>query len=127
VLYLIVLLIGTFVPIKLLISFELMILFTAPTILIFCILNGWRYHKLKRSMDLALLGAWIGLGLTTGAYYLCLALGMTQKFWSQGIWFSENDVLHIGLIFWMTYIGLIVVNQIEDAPKPAGSGWSSSA
>jgi hypothetical protein len=102
-----------------------MILFTAPTILMFCILNGWRYHKLRRETDLALLGTWIGLGFTTGAYYLCLSLGMTQKLWAKGIWFSENDVLHIGLIIWITYIALIVGDKIEDTSEPSAPRRSS--
>jgi hypothetical protein len=128
VLYLVTLSTGAFVPIKFLISFELMILFTMPTILIFFLLNAWRYHKLKRAMDLALLGTWIGLSLTTAAYYLCVTFGMTEKLWSWGIWFSDNDVLHIGLILWMSYIGLILVNQIGDAPDQAtASGRSSPA
>jgi hypothetical protein len=115
VLYVIVVLVGAFVPIKFLVSFELLILFTAPTILIFCILNGWRYYKRKDAMDLALLVAWIGLGITIGAYYLYLELGIARELWAQGIWFSENDVLHVGLIIWMIYIALVVADRVEDA------------
>ena len=58
--YAAVVLAGALVPAKFLVSFELLILFAAPTILIFFILNGWRYARLKDDMDLALLGAWAG-------------------------------------------------------------------
>jgi hypothetical protein len=107
--------VGAFVPIKFLVSFELLVLFTAPTILIFFILNGWRYYEQKGGMDLALLTGWIGLGITMGAYYLYLELGIAQELWARGIWFSENDVLHVGLIIWMIYIALVVANRVGDA------------
>ena len=116
--YVIITLIGAFVPVKFLISFELLILVAAPNILIFFILNGWRYYKLRDRMDLALLGTWIGLAVTIGVYFLYLVLGITQTLWAQGIWFSENDVLHIGLIVWMIYIALVVSKQVKDAPAP---------
>ena len=112
--YFFVILIGSLIPIKFLISFELLIIFTAPSILMFFVLNGWRYLKFKENLDLALLGTWFGLGLIIGVYFLYYTLGITQDLWSQGIWFSENDVLHIGLILWMLYIGLVVAPKMED-------------
>ena len=112
--YIFVILIGSLIPIRFLISFELLIIFTAPSILMFFVLNGWRYLKFKGKLDLALLGNWFGLGLIIGVYFLYYTLGITQDLWSQGIWFSENDVLHIGLILWMLYIGLVVAPKMED-------------
>jgi hypothetical protein len=113
--YAAVLLTGALIPVKFLISFELLILFAAPTILIFFILNGRRYARLKDDMDLALLGAWAWLVLTLGAYFLYLVLGITQTLWAKGIWFSENDVLHIGLIVWMIYLARVVAPRVRDA------------
>jgi hypothetical protein len=114
--YVIVALIGALVPIQLLISFELLILFTAPGFLILTMLNGWRYYEFGEGMDLALLGTWIWLGISVGAYYLYMALGIAEKLWARGLWFSENDVLHVGLIVWMVYIALVVTRRVEDAP-----------
>ncbi len=113
-LYIFITLIGSLTPIKFMISFELLLIFTAPSILMFFILNGWRYLKFKGELDLALLGTWFGLGLIIAIYFLYYTLGITQDLWSQGIWFSENDVLHIGLIIWMLYIGLVVAPKMED-------------
>jgi hypothetical protein len=114
--YVVVVLIGALVPVKFLISYELLICFAAPNILFFLLLNGWRYRAFRDEMDLALSGAWIWLGLSLGMYFLYLALGVTHELWAQGVWFSENDVLHIGLIVWMVYIALIVANRVADLP-----------
>jgi len=48
------------------------------------------------------------------AYYVAAMLGLTEAMWSQGIWFSDNDVLHIGLIFWMFYVGFTVKKYVVD-------------
>ena len=110
--------VGVFVPIAFLISFELMLVCVAPTIGFFFFLNGRRYQARREGMDLALLGAWTWLTLTLGAYALYLALGITPRLWSRGIWFSENDVLHIGLIGWMIYLARVVANRVLDARSP---------
>jgi hypothetical protein len=49
------------------------------------------------------------------AYYLYLMLGITETLWQRGLWFSENDVLHIGLISWMLYIIRVVAKNSHDA------------
>lgn len=114
--YLIAVLIGTFVPIQFLVSFELLLIVSAPNIVIFIIQNGWRYYKFKRGKDIALLGTWAWLVLTIGAYFLYRISGLTHRLWAQKIWFSENDVLHIGLIIWMAYIAVVVSPRVEDEP-----------
>ena len=117
VLYTCIALTGALIPVKFLISFELLICVAAPSLLALMILNGWRYYKFKGDMDLVLLGTWVGLIVTLVAYFLYLVLGFTEKLWAQGIWLSANDVLHIGLIAWMIYIARVVANRVEDWPK----------
>lgn len=112
--YTIILLIGSFIPVKFLISFELLIFFCAPTIIIFLIMNSLRLLRYKLQVDKLLLGTWIWLSLTIAAYFLYYISGLTSRLWSQGIWFTENDVLHIGLIIWMLYLVLVVANKIKD-------------
>jgi hypothetical protein len=120
IVYVILTFIGGIVPIKSLITFDLMVRVSAPILLIFLILNGWRYHMLRDAMDLALLGTWLLLLLTMAAYGLYDHLDITRRLWDRGkgIWFSQNDVLHVGLILWVVYIITVVANHIKDYTVP---------
>jgi hypothetical protein len=103
-LYTLAVLAGALLPVKFLISFELLLVVSVPGIVIFLVLNGLRYARLKKRMDLVLLGAWGWLILTIAAYFLYYLSGLGAALWARGVWFSENDVLHIGLIAWMLYL-----------------------
>ena len=115
VLYAVTLVAGVLSLNKFLISFELLLLVTAPSIVVLLALSIWRYAKFRNPMDLGLMITWIWLGLVIGAYFTALQLGITESFWEQGLWFSENDVLHIGLISWMLYIALHLVKRVHDS------------
>jgi hypothetical protein len=116
VVYTILTLIGGIIPVKSLITFELMVWVSTPTLLISCILSGWRYYTFRTPMDSALLGAWLGLLITMAAYWIYDRLELTAKLWAngEGIWFSQNDVLHTGLISWMIYIAAVVADRVSD-------------
>jgi len=113
-LYSALLLVGSLVPVRFLISFEFLLVATAPSVALLMAHNAWRYRRLRRGLDLALLGAWAWLSLTIGAYFLYWMSGLTQRLWAQGIWFSENDVLHLGLILWMVYLATVIAPRLED-------------
>ena len=120
-LYTLIVLVGAFSLTRFLISFELLLMVTAPTILLLFLLNGWKYVRHKNSMDLALLITWTWLGIVIGGYFIYLALDITHTLWRRGIWFSENDVLHIGLISWMLYMVLHLTKHVVDAPASGTS------
>ena len=124
VVYVIFTLVGGIVPVKSLITFNLMVRVSTPILLLLFILNAWRYHMLRDPMDLALLGTWILLLLILAAYYLYDNLDITQKLWAkgEGIWLSQNDVLHIGLILWVIYLATVVANRVEDYTGPVLPG-----
>jgi hypothetical protein len=106
--YTLIIIIGSLIPVQILISFELMVLFLVPNLIIFVLFNLKRLLKLKQSFNLYLLLIWVFLIIVMGAYFLYLLTGITEILWEHNIWFSENDVLHIGLIAWMLYIGFVM-------------------
>jgi hypothetical protein len=118
--YVIIAAIGAIVPNKTLITFELMVWVSTPVFLAVLVINGWRYYLFSTPMDLALLGAWLGLLCTMLAYWLYDKLDITPKLWAggKGIWFSQNDVLHIGLILWMIYLAAVVARLVHDYSVP---------
>jgi len=112
--YLVVLTIGTVVPVRFLVSFELMLLLVAPSIIFFLYINVARYRMSKNPMDRALIKVWVGLGVVMVAYYAYFLAGVTEWLWARNIWFSANDVLHIGLILWMFGIKRTVSIYVVD-------------
>lgn len=108
--------VGGVVPIKSLITFELMLQVASPIVLIFVVLNSWRYWQAGETMDLVLLGTWAFLVLTCAVYFVYDHLDVTQRLWARGdrIWFSQNDVLHVGLILWVVFIVTVVANRVRD-------------
>jgi hypothetical protein len=114
-LYTIAILLGVLLLDRFLLSFELLLVATAPSILMFLILDTWRYFKFRTKQDLVLLFTWLWLGITFGGYFMYMVLGIGERLWENGIWFSANDVLHLGLIMWMLYIAYFVANQVTDS------------
>ena len=119
VLYFVVVLIGMFIPVKFLISFEFLLAVSAPGVVAFFVIHGWRYSRHRQPLDLVYLGTWIWLGVTIAAYFLYLISGNTASLWAKWMWFSENDVLHIGFILWMIYIVFILAPRVKDTSLPA--------
>ncbi len=105
---------GAFMPDRFLISFGLLVLFTIPGYLLLFVVNTRRYLKLREALDLSLMVTWLFLGCVMAIYYLYLGSGIAAELWQKGIWFNANDVLHIGLILWMTYIVSVVGKRVRD-------------
>lgn len=114
--YFMIVMVGAFVPVKFLISFEFLLIFAAPGILILFTLASVRYYRFKQKVDLILLGVGLWLGITIAAYFIYYLSGATAAFWKNSVWFSENDILHIGLIIWMLYITFTLAPRVKDIP-----------
>jgi hypothetical protein len=113
--YTFVVLLGAFVPVPFLISFELLVLVGTPSVLVCVFLRASRYRLSRARADLALLGTWFGLTAAVLAYYVYLVLGVASALWARGIWFTENDVLHLGLIAWMLSLAFVLAPRLRDA------------
>jgi len=114
VLYFILVMIGVFTPVKFLISFEFLLIVGFPGILAFFFINGLRYKRTRQPLDKVLLVTWVWLGITIIAYFVYYISGNAVALWAKGIWFTENDVLHIGLIIWMLYIAFRIAPSTKD-------------
>ena len=113
-----VVLTGAFVPVRFPVSFECLMLAETPAMVLALILTGRAFQERRNPMNLALLGTWAGLVLVIVAYLLALAVGVTQMLWTRGIWFTENDVLHAGMILWILYVAAYLPNTVEDMQDP---------
>lgn len=113
--YTITVLIGAFKPDRFMASFECMVLFAFPTFIILLAINITRFIRLRKQLDLVLVGAWILMLLTVVAYFMFYISGYAEILWEKGIWFNANDVLHITLIVWLGYFQFVVLKKIEDA------------
>jgi hypothetical protein len=101
---------------KFLISFEFMVLFLMPNYLTFIVLNSYRYIRYRDAAELALLSVWASLFAVIGIYFYYMFQGYTQVLWAKGIWFSENDVLHVGMVLWIAYAPWVLGKRLKDLP-----------
>ena len=115
--YLVVCLYGAASANKFLISFEFMVLFLMPNYLTFIVLNSYRFIRYRDSAELALLSVWGMLFTIIGVYFYYMMQGTTQVLWARGIWFSENDVLHVGMVIWIAYAPWILSKRLKDMPQ----------
>lgn len=112
---------GVFAADAFLISFEMLLLFSTPGLLTAFVLNGVRRARGRAPLDAALLGAWVGLVLVNAVYYAYLLGGVGEALWRDGagVYFTANDVLHVGMTAWVLYAWRIVGPRLRDlAPAP---------
>ena len=115
--YLAVTVIGVLAPSAALLSFGVLMLFALPGILIVVVVAGRRYVAMRDPMDRSLVVAAVLLVLVQVAYFGYYAAGITAVLWDDGdgFFFSENDVLHIGMTLWLWYVVAVVGRHLRDA------------
>ncbi len=126
VVYVVVTIIAVLQPSAFLLSFAVLMLFALPGIIMVMIISARRYRREHDDMSRQILTAAVLLILVQVAYFAYYAAGITQSLWDDGhgFYFSENDVLHVGMILWLVYVWRTLGKTLRDyetAPEPVAS------
>lgn len=108
---------GVRMPSRALLSFEVLMLFALPGIVLVIALSACRFARFRSAVDGHLLAAALFLAAVQGAYFGWLAAGFTGRLWDggRGFYFSENDVLHVGMMLWLAYAVAFLGPRLRDA------------
>ncbi len=118
--YCVVAVAGVMTPSKLLLSFEVLMLFALPGIILVMVVAGirWRHagNREDRLSARAIFWAAVLLIAVQVAYFAYYALGVTQTLWNggAGFYFSENDVLHVGMLLWLWFVAASLGPRLAD-------------
>ena len=106
---------GVLLPSKFLLSFELLMLFALPGIILAIVIGARSDVPVGRPIMVAA----ILLIVVNAAYFAYYAAGITESLWDggQGFYFSANDVLHIGMIGWLAYVAFALGPKLADYPS----------
>jgi len=97
---------GMIYPFKFMVSYEGMLLFLSPNILIMMVIS---YRNRTTPIHQVLFKLWIFFLGVNIAYFVALFAGQgSYLLENYHLWFNENDTLHILLILWMVYFGLCI-------------------
>lgn len=120
VVYCVITVVGVMTPSATLLSFSVLMLFALPGVLI---VIGITARQLSQPKERSIFIAAILLLAVQVAYYAYWASGLTQTIWDDGngIYFSENDVLHIGFILWLIYLVKWVGPTLDDHAADANA------
>lgn len=112
VVYTVVAAVGVLLPSTLLLSFEVLMLFALPGIILVMVLAA----RSKQPASRPILIAAVLLVVVNVAYFAYYAAGITETLWDSGdgFYFSANDVLHVGMIAWLIYVAVAVGPKLRD-------------
>ena len=109
--YVVVTLAGILMPSAFLLSFELLLLFAVPALVIAAVLAIRRWHQ---PLARRILWVLMLLVLVQVAYLVYFALAITESLWASGVYFSANDVLHVGMLAWLAITAWALGPSLED-------------
>lgn len=114
--YVLVSIAGVMLPDRVLLSFEVLMLFALPGIFLVIGIAARGLATGRGASNRSLLIAALLLLVVQAAYFSYAAAGLTARLWQdgQGFYFSENDVLHVGMILWLLYMFLCVGKYLRD-------------
>jgi hypothetical protein len=93
-------------------------LFALPGILIVIVVSARRYLRNHDALDASLVVGTLLLVGVQAAYFAYQSTGLTKTLWDdgRGFYFSENDVLHVGMMVWLAYLVFVVGKHLRDDP-----------
>ena len=126
VIYCVITIVGVLTPSALLLSFTILMVFALPGVIIVIVVTA---RHLGQPKERAIFFAAVGLLVVEALYYAYWASGLTQTLWDggNGVYFSENDVLHIGFIIWLIYILAKLGPTLDDRASAAHEPGSAAA
>jgi hypothetical protein len=114
---------GVLLPSAALLSFPVLMLFAVPVLLAVILVAARGYRRTRDPMNRSLLVAAALQVAVQVAYFATWTSGMTAALWDDGngFYFSENEVLHLGMILWLWYVVAVVGKYLHDAPAGAAT------
>lgn len=107
--------VGAVIPVKFLISYEGFMAFIGVNFLIMFILNIRHYKKHKDNLNRKLIYIWIGFLIVNIGYFVFLLGDIGGNLYQNyGVWFNENDALHVLLILWSCLIFILLRKDLSD-------------
>lgn len=101
--FVVIILIGISLKNHLLLSFEVMGLFCLPAFVLSiagAIKQEAKYPIISRNI----IKGCVILLFVMAIYFCYAAFNITEALWQKGIWFSDNDIFHVGMIAWVLFI-----------------------
>ena len=120
--YLLVAALGVLQPSAVLLSFPVLMLFAVPGLVLVIVLSARGYRRSGDPMHRSLLLAALLQVAVQASYFAAWLSGMTEALWDDGsgFYFSENEVLHLGMILWLGYVVAALGPTLRDSATPAG-------
>ncbi len=86
--------------------------FVAIDFMLMFAMNIWHYVKHKDKLNIHMVLTWATFAVVNIAYFVCYGLGMADIYINTGIWFNENDVLHLLLMVWAVHILIVMLKFV---------------
>jgi hypothetical protein len=103
-------------PSAVLLSYLVLMLFALPGSLIVIVVSTLGYLRNHDTMNRSLVVSTLLLVVVQTAYFAYHSAGLTETLWDhgRGFYFSENDVLHVGMMLWIAYVVFVVGKRLCD-------------
>ncbi|MFI3228743.1 MAG: hypothetical protein R3Y23_01080 [Bacillota bacterium] len=110
-------LIGAVFAIEFLISYFGFVVFVAIDFIIMFYLNVTHMIKYQDKFSKNLIWAWIDFAVANIGYFICYWCSMGTKLYENyGVWFTENDVLHLLLLVWAIHFFIVLMSVVPKTP-----------